>query len=88
MSQPAPRPIHRKRTGVLVRERIHADDLNAIIVNALRNADENGLYSGVDYSSYQNIKRPCSFRSVPIRKTTVTTRTTWTTCIAVRAVRQ
>ena len=33
------------------------DDLNAIIVNALRNADENGLYSGVDYSSYQNIKK-------------------------------
>ena len=33
------------------------DDLNAIIVNALRNADENGLYNGVDYSSYQNIKK-------------------------------
>lgn len=33
------------------------DDLNAIIVNALRNADENGLYNGVDYSSYQNIEK-------------------------------
>ena len=28
-----------------------------IIVNALRNADENGLYNGVDYSSYQNIEK-------------------------------
>lgn len=33
------------------------DDLNVIIVNALRNADENGLYNGVDYSSYQNIEK-------------------------------
>lgn len=33
------------------------DDLNAIIVNALRNADENGLCNGVDYSSYQNIEK-------------------------------
>lgn len=33
------------------------DDLNAIIVNALRNADENGLFNGVDYSSYQNIEK-------------------------------
>ena len=33
------------------------DDLNAIIVYALRTADENGLYNGVDYSSYQNIEK-------------------------------
>lgn len=33
------------------------DDLNAIIFNALRNADENGLYNGVDYSSYQDIEK-------------------------------
>lgn len=33
------------------------DDLNAIIYNAMKNADENGLYNGVDYSSYQNIEK-------------------------------
>lgn len=33
------------------------DDLKAIIYNAMKNADENGLYNGVDYSSYQNITK-------------------------------
>lgn len=33
------------------------DDLNAIIYNAMKNADENGLYNGVSYSSYQNITK-------------------------------
>lgn len=33
------------------------DDLEAIIYNAMKNADENGLYNGVDYSSYQNIEK-------------------------------
>ena len=33
------------------------DDLKAIIFNAMKNADENGLYNGVDYSSYQNITK-------------------------------
>ena len=33
------------------------DDLKAIIYNAMKNADENGLYKGVDYSSYQNIEK-------------------------------
>lgn len=33
------------------------DDLNAIIYNAMKNADENGLYNGVSYSSYQNIEK-------------------------------
>ena len=33
------------------------DDLKAIIYNAMKNADENGLYNGVSYSSYQNITK-------------------------------
>ena len=33
------------------------DDLKAIIFNAMKNADENGLYNGVSYSSYQNITK-------------------------------
>lgn len=33
------------------------DDLNAIIYNAMKNADENGLYNGVYYFNYQNITK-------------------------------
>ena len=33
------------------------DDLKAIIMEGLRNADENGLYNGVYYGNYQNVTK-------------------------------
>ena len=33
------------------------EDLKEIIRVGIKNADENGLYNGVDYRNYQNVKK-------------------------------
>lgn len=38
------------------------EDLKAIIMEGLKNADENGLYNGVSYSSYQNVTKTEQFQ--------------------------
>ena len=49
--------MRRSCTSVLVGRAATRDGSILIARNALRNADENGLYNGVDYSSYQNIEK-------------------------------